>query len=103
MTTAQLMVWAAGAGVALWVLHKVGQFLTKVLEALAAVAVVFITAWLLVKGVWKTGRWMVRHWRTTLAAALLLGWLHWLGVISLGATVGGLTLVLLGWRWLGRE
>ncbi|OJY45019.1 FtsK/SpoIIIE domain-containing protein [Pseudonocardia sp. 73-21] len=103
MTTAQLMVWAASAGVGLWVLHKVGQFLTRVLEALAAIPVVFITAWLLVKGVWKTGRWMVRHWRTTLTAALLLGWLHWLGALSLGATVGGLALVLLGWRWLGRE
>ncbi|MBN9097010.1 MAG: cell division protein FtsK [Pseudonocardia sp.] len=103
MSGAQLVLLAATAGVALWVLHKVGQFLTKVLEALAAVAVVFLTAWLLVKYTWKTGRWMVRHWRTTLIAVLLLGWLHWLGAISLGATVAALALGLLGWRYLARE
>ncbi len=103
MTTAQLTVWAAGAGVGLWALHKIGQALTRFLEALAAVAVVFLTAWLLVKGVWNTGRWMVRHWRSTLSASVLLVWLHWLGALSLGVAVGGLALVLLGWRVLGRE
>jgi len=103
MTSAQLVLLAATAGVGLWVLHKVGQALTKFLEALAAIAVVFLTAWLLVKGVWKTGRWMVRHWRTTLATAVLLGCLHWLGALSLGVTVAVLALGLLGWRYLGRE
>ena len=34
---------------------------TKVLEAAAAIAVVFLTAWLLVKAVYKTGRWLVEY------------------------------------------
>jgi S-DNA-T family DNA segregation ATPase FtsK/SpoIIIE len=76
MTSAQLILYALLAAGGLWVLHKIGQFLTKLLEAAAAIAVVFLTAWLIVKAVWKTGRWLVRHWRTTLTAAAVGAWLH---------------------------
>jgi len=102
MTTAQLVMCVAGAGVGLWVLHKIGQFLTKVLETAAAIAVVFIAAWVLVRGVWKAGRWAVRHWRTSTAAAVVPAWLHWLGVVSLTATVVGLAVALLVWRCAAR-
>ena len=40
-----IIVIATGFGV-LWVLHKIGQALTKLLEAVAAIAVVFLTLWL---------------------------------------------------------
>ncbi|MBN9101135.1 MAG: cell division protein FtsK [Pseudonocardia sp.] len=103
MTSAQLVLLALVGGVGLWVLHKIGQALTKFLEALAAVAVVFLTAWLLVKYTWKAGRWMIRHWRTSIAATVVLAWLYWLGAVSLGVTIAMLTAGLLGWRYLARE
>ena len=71
--------------------------MTKLLEAAAAVAVVFVTIWLAVKGVWKTGRWLVRHWRTTGTTAAFLAWWHGLGLTSLAATVAVLTLGSLLW------
>ena len=43
MTSAQVVLYALLAGGGLWVLHKIGQFLTKLLEAAAAIAVVFLT------------------------------------------------------------
>jgi S-DNA-T family DNA segregation ATPase FtsK/SpoIIIE len=103
MSTAQIVLLLAGVGAALWVLHWVGQMLTKVLEALAAVAVVFVTAWLLVKGAWWVGRRIVRHWRTSTTTVAVLAWCHWLGWLSL---LGTLTVVVTGlgcWRWLDRE
>ena len=42
MTWQTIIVIATGFGV-LWLLHKIGQALTKLLEAVAAVAVVFLT------------------------------------------------------------
>ena len=75
---------------------------TKVLEAAAAIAVVFLTAWLLVKAVYKTGRWLVRHWRTTLTSAAVLAWLHWWGWPSLALTIAVVVLGLVGWRWRHR-
>ena len=103
MTSAQLILYGLLAGGGLWVLHKIGQFLTKVLEAAAAIAVVFLTLWLLVKGVWRTGRWLVRHWRTTITTAALLAWWHWWGWPSLAITAGVVALGLVGWRWLHRD
>ncbi len=103
MISAQVVLYALLAGGGLWVLHKIGQFLTKLLEAAAATAVVFLTAWLLVKAVWKTGRWLIRHWRTTLTTAAALAWLHWWGWPSLAITLGAITLVLVAWRWRHRD
>ncbi|MFC5996018.1 FtsK/SpoIIIE domain-containing protein [Pseudonocardia hispaniensis] len=103
MTTAQTVLVLAGLGVGLWAMHKVGQALTKVLEALAAVAAVFVTVWLLVKGVWWVGRQVVRRWRTSLTAAAVLAWLHWWGSLSLVITLTVVTAGLLAWRLLHRE
>lgn len=80
-----------------------GQALTKVLEALAAVAAVFVTVWLLVKGVWWVGRQVVRLWRTSLTTAVVLAWLHWWGSLSLLITLAVVTADLLGWRLLHRD
>ena len=41
----------AGLGVVVWVLHKIGKALLAVVEALAAVAVVFVALWWLIKAV----------------------------------------------------
>jgi len=103
MSTAQVVLLTVAAGAGLWVLHKIGQVLTKVLEALAAIAVVFVTAWLLVKGVWWLVRRVVRHWRTSLTAATVLGWCHWWGWPSLAVTAAVIGLGLLAWRYLHRE
>lgn len=103
MTTGQWVLLALGTGAGLWVLHKVGQFLTQVLEALAAIAVVFVTAWLAVKGVWWLGRRIVRHWRTSLTTAAVLAWCHWWGWPSLLTTAAVVGLSLLGWRYVDRK
>ena len=58
---------------------------------------------MLVKGAWKTGRWLIRHWRTTLTTAAVLAWLHWWGWPSLAITVGVVALVLVAWRWRQRD
>jgi len=103
MTTLHIVLLVAGAGVGLWVLHKVGQVLTKVLEAAAAVAVVFVTGLLLVKGVWWLGRQVVRHWRTSLTTAAVLAWVYWWGWPSLLATGAAVALGLFLWRRLHRH
>jgi S-DNA-T family DNA segregation ATPase FtsK/SpoIIIE len=103
MTTAQLVLLALVAGGGLWVLHKLGRWLTQLLEALAAVAVVFVTAWLLIKGAWKLGHWIVRHWRTSLTAAAVLLWCHFLGWPSLLITAAAIAVGLLGWWYLGHD
>ena len=51
----------------------------------------------LVKGVWKTGRWLVRHWRTTVTTAAVMAWWHWWGWPSLAVTVA----VLAVGSWCG--
>jgi S-DNA-T family DNA segregation ATPase FtsK/SpoIIIE len=93
-----IIVLATGSGV-LWVLHKIGQALTKLLEAVAAIAVVFLTLWLIVKFTWRAARWLVRHWRTTLTVAAVAAWLHWLGWLSLVITVVTVAAMLAVWRW----
>lgn len=85
------------------VLHKVGQALTRFLEALAAIAVVFIAAWLVVKGAWWVGRQVVRHWRTSGTVAAVAVWCYWLGWLSLVITLVVVAVGLLAWRWAGRE
>ena len=93
-----LIMVAVGFG-GLWFLHKLGQALTKVLEAAASIAALFLAAWLLVKVMWKTGRWLVRHWRTTITAVVVLAWLHWWGWASLAAVVAAVALGLVVWWW----
>jgi S-DNA-T family DNA segregation ATPase FtsK/SpoIIIE len=102
MTSGQLLLYAVFGGLGLWVLHKVGQALTKFLEAAAAVAVVFVTVWLVVKGAWKAGRWLVRHWRTSTTTLAVLAWLRWWGWPSLLITLAVVAAGLGVWRWRHR-
>src|SRR5687767_2650980 len=112
MTSAQVVLLVAGAAVGLWMLAKVGHALTKLLEGAAAIAVVFLTAWLAVKGLWRAGRWTIRRWRTSLATVAVLAWWRWLGLVSLVAAVVLVGVGLLAWRranrttfevWAGRH
>ena len=100
--SSQLLILAVGAGLGLWVLHAVGRAVTKVLEAAAAVAVVFAAVWLIVKGGWKAVRWLVRHWRTTLTTLVVGLWWHWFGLTSLLVTLAVLAVGSVVWWWLGR-
>jgi S-DNA-T family DNA segregation ATPase FtsK/SpoIIIE len=112
MTSAQVLLLALAVGLGLWLLHELGKAVTRLLEAAAAIAVVFVTAWLVVKGLWWLGRQAVRHWRTTLTLAAVGAWWHWCGLLSLAVTVGFVAVVLLVWRhgdrvwfeaWAGRQ
>jgi S-DNA-T family DNA segregation ATPase FtsK/SpoIIIE len=103
MTTAQIVLLLANLGVGLWAMHKIGQALTEALEALAAVAAVFVTVWLLVKGAWWVARQVVRHWRTSLTTVAVLASLHWWGALSLLITLAMVVAGLLVWRWLHRD
>jgi S-DNA-T family DNA segregation ATPase FtsK/SpoIIIE len=67
------------------------------------VAVVFVTAWLLVKALYWIARQVVRHWRTSLATAAALTWSYWLGSPSLLATIVGVAVALLVWRRVHRD
>ncbi|HEX4702408.1 MAG TPA: FtsK/SpoIIIE domain-containing protein [Pseudonocardiaceae bacterium] len=107
-----VLVLAGGClAVVVWVLHKIGTALVAVAEAVATVAVVFIAVWWLVKAVIWTVRQIVRHWRTSLVLLAVLVWWHWLGWLSLAASVTGVAVMLGGWRlvdvpsfdrWAGR-
>jgi S-DNA-T family DNA segregation ATPase FtsK/SpoIIIE len=96
----------------LWLLHRLGRALSGLLEGLAAVAVVFVTAWLAAKGMWWLARQVVRFWRTSLTALAVAGWWHWWGLLSLAITLAVLAAGLGIWRladrdsfepWIGRH
>jgi DNA segregation ATPase FtsK/SpoIIIE, S-DNA-T family len=103
MTTSQLVLLLGGLGVELWLMRQIGQALTKLLEAVASVAAVLVTVWLLVRAVWWVGRQILRHWRTSFTAAAVVGWLYWWGWLPLMLTVAIVTVGLLVWRWVHRE
>ncbi len=89
-----VLLLGGGLAVVGYVLHKVGQWLIKLLEALAAIAVVFLTAWVAIKSVWLAGRWIVRHWRTTVATAVVATWCYLWGWPSLAITVAAVVATL---------
>ncbi|SFO37774.1 DNA segregation ATPase FtsK/SpoIIIE, S-DNA-T family [Pseudonocardia ammonioxydans] len=97
-TTGTLFLLGAGGAVLLFLLHRLGQVLGRVLEALAAVAVVFVTLWLACKGTAIAVIWLVRHWRTTLTTAGVGVWCWLLGWPSLAITAATAGLSLGLWR-----
>jgi S-DNA-T family DNA segregation ATPase FtsK/SpoIIIE len=106
-----LVLGVAGLGVAVLVLAEIGHVLAKLAEALATAAVVFVGLWLVVRAVgWAYGQ-VVRHWRTSLALAVVAVWWHWLGSLALVIVVGAVAVSLAVWRlvdllsfdrWAGR-
>lgn len=110
-TLGQLFVAGGGLATVGYVLHKLGQGLTVALEWAAKIAVVFVVTWLAIKATYKAGRWIVRHWRTSVAALVVAAWCHWLGWLSLAITVATVAIGLAAWRmasltsfdaWAGR-
>jgi S-DNA-T family DNA segregation ATPase FtsK/SpoIIIE len=96
------LVWvlvAVGLALVGWVLHRVGTFLKELIEALAVIAIVFVTLYALIKGLWRVARSIVRHWRTSITVAVAgLWWRYW-GWPSLVITVG-LVAAAAGMWWL---
>jgi DNA segregation ATPase FtsK/SpoIIIE, S-DNA-T family len=99
-TIGALLVGGAGLAVTVWVLHKIGKALLALVETLAAVAVVFIALWWLLKAlVWLLTQ-VVTRWRTSLTVLTLAAWWHWWGLLSLVLTLTVTTLALALWRWI---
>jgi S-DNA-T family DNA segregation ATPase FtsK/SpoIIIE len=106
-----------GLGVLGWLLHKLGRVLKEFFEALAVIAVVFATVWLIVKGLVRLVRTICRHWRTSLTTTVVGAWCYWLGwqslAYTLGAVVGvfGYWVLIVSWtgdwvafdHWAGRH
>src|SRR5579884_1593367 len=110
-TIVMVLLGSAGLAVLVWALHKIGQALIALFEALATIAVVFVALW----GLAKAAAWLVRqvltHWRTSLTVLAVTLWCqHW-GWASPAVSLGLITVVLVGWRavdvvsfdgWVGR-
>jgi S-DNA-T family DNA segregation ATPase FtsK/SpoIIIE len=102
LSTGMMILGVGALGVVVWVLHKIGRALTTVIEALAALAVVFVALWWLVKGFAWCLRQVVTRWRTSLVLVGLAAWVELLGAVSLVSTVAGVVLVLTVWRLSSR-
>jgi S-DNA-T family DNA segregation ATPase FtsK/SpoIIIE len=90
----------AGLGVLVWGLHKIGKALLALVEALAAVAVVFVVlCWLLKALVWLFTQVLTR-WRTSLTVLAVAAWWQWWGWPSLALTLSVITSVFALWRWI---
>jgi DNA segregation ATPase FtsK/SpoIIIE, S-DNA-T family len=99
-TIGVLLLAGAGLGVTVWVLHKIGKALLAVVEALAAVAVVFVALWWFLKAAAWLFTQVVTRWRTSLTVLVLAAWWHGWNWPSLVLTLAGSTLVLALWRWI---
>jgi DNA segregation ATPase FtsK/SpoIIIE, S-DNA-T family len=98
-TIGVLLLGGAGLGLVVWVLHKIGKALIAMFEALAAMAVVFVALWWLLKAlVWLFTQ-VVTYWRTSLTLLALVAWWRWWGWLSLALTLSVITLLLALWRW----
>ncbi|WP_370948177.1 FtsK/SpoIIIE domain-containing protein [Amycolatopsis sp. cg5] len=110
-----VMIFAAvggGLAVLLWVLAKVGRALAGVLEALAALAVLAMALWAVVRAVGWVVRQLATYWRTALTLVALWAWCRWLGWVWLVVIAASLGLVQLVWwrldavgydQWCGRR
>jgi len=99
-TIGVLLLGGAGLGVVVWVLHKIGKALLAMVETLAAVAVVFVALWWLIKAAAWLFTQTVTRWRTSLTVLTLIAWWHGWGWPSLVLTLTLTTLVLALWRWI---
>ncbi|MBV9012871.1 MAG: cell division protein FtsK [Pseudonocardiales bacterium] len=99
-TIGMLLLGGLGLGAVVWVLHKIGKALIAMFEALAAMAVVFVALWWLLKAlVWLFTQ-VVTYWRTSLTLLVLMAWWQWWGWPSLALTLSVITVVLGVWRWI---
>ena len=110
-TIGMLLLAGAGLAVTVWVLHKIGKALLAMVETLAAVAVVFVALWWLIKAAAWLFTQTVTRWRTSLTVLTLIAWWHGWGWPSLVLTLTVTALTLALWRridvlsfdtWAGR-
>jgi DNA segregation ATPase FtsK/SpoIIIE, S-DNA-T family len=99
-TIGVLLLGGAALGVTVWVLHKIGTVLLAVVEALAAVAVVFVALWWLLKALGWLVTQVVTRWRTSLTILVVAAWWHGWGWPSLALTLGVIALMFGVWRWV---
>jgi DNA segregation ATPase FtsK/SpoIIIE, S-DNA-T family len=99
-TIGMLLLGGLGLGAVVWVLHKIGKALIALFEALAAMAVVFLALWWLLKALLWLLTQVVTYWRTSLTLLALAAWWHWWGWPSLAITLSVITVVLGVWRWV---
>ncbi|WP_329056587.1 FtsK/SpoIIIE domain-containing protein [Amycolatopsis sp. NBC_01488] len=106
-----LVVALAVLGLGVWVLHKIGRALASVVEALAAMVIVFVALWWACKAALWLLTQVVTRWRTSLTVVAVYLWCVWIGWVWLVANLGGLALILGVWRlvdvvsfdqWCGR-
>src|SRR6185312_9661156 len=98
-------------GLGVWVLHKIGRALASVVEALAAMVIVFVALWWACKAALWLLTQVVTRWRTSLTVVAVYLWCVWIGWVWLVVNLGGLALLLGVWRlvdvmsfdqWCGR-
>ncbi|MEU4673010.1 FtsK/SpoIIIE domain-containing protein [Amycolatopsis sp. NPDC023774] len=103
MNAVTLVLITGGLAVALWLLAKLGRAFAAIAETLAALAVVGIAVWALVRAVAWVVRQLVTRWRSCLAVLALTAWWLWWGWLSLVVVGGTLGLTALVWRYLNVE
>jgi DNA segregation ATPase FtsK/SpoIIIE, S-DNA-T family len=99
-TVGMLLAGGVGLAVTVWVLHKIGKALLALVETLAAVAVVFVALWWLLKALAWLLTQIVTRWRTSLTVLTLAAWWHWWGWPFLVLTLTVVALVFAVWRWI---
>jgi S-DNA-T family DNA segregation ATPase FtsK/SpoIIIE len=91
-----ILLGGVGLAVLVWGLHTIGKALLTVLEAWAALAVLFVALrWLAMALVW-----LLTRWRTSLTVLAAAAWWHYGGWLCLVLTLGGITVALAVWRWI---
>ncbi|HEY3690147.1 MAG TPA: FtsK/SpoIIIE domain-containing protein [Pseudonocardiaceae bacterium] len=106
-----LVVLFGGLAVVLWVLAKLGRAFAAIAETLAALAVIGVALWALLRAVGWIVRQLITRWRSCLAVLAVTAWWHWWGWLSLSLVGGTLALAAVVWhlvdalgfdRWCGR-
>jgi DNA segregation ATPase FtsK/SpoIIIE, S-DNA-T family len=97
--SAGTLLFLGGLVAVVWLLHKLGRGLAAAVETLAALAVVLVAVWLVVKVMYRMIKAAVTHWRTTLGALVLSMCLWWWGSLPVALAVAVVAVGLGVWRW----
>ena len=101
-TLGTLVLIGGAVAAVVWTVNKIGRALTAVLEALATIAMVLVTLWLLAKTIYEVVKAAVTHWRTTLAVTVMGAWVWLWGWLPVTLAVVAVAVALVVWRWRHR-